>query len=56
MMATRLRLTREERLELSAVLLWRDVESWKDLTDAEIIRVLDAFEGFTLINSLMTRR
>jgi hypothetical protein len=56
MMAKRFRLTREERLELSAVLLWRDVASWKDLTDAEIIRVLDAFEGFTLINSLLTKR
>ena len=38
------------------MLLWRDVASWKDLTDAEIIRVLDAFEGFTLINSLLTKR
>lgn len=55
MLAKRYKLSRAERLELSAVLLWRDVESWNDLTDAEIVRVLDAFEGFALINHLMTR-
>jgi hypothetical protein len=45
-------LDRQERLELSEMILRRDVESWKSLTEEELVRVLDALEGFGLISHL----
>ena len=56
MLAKQLRLTREDRLQLAEVLLWRDVPSWSALTDAEIGRLLDAFEGYALIAMLIDQR
>ena len=56
MLAKQLRLTREDRLQLAEVLLWRDVPSWSALTDDEIGRLLDAFEGYALIAMLLDQR
>lgn len=42
-------LTREDRISLAETLLWRDVESWKTLTEEELVRILDALEGHALI-------
>lgn len=47
-------LSREDRLSLSEMILRRDVESWKSLTEPELVRVLDALEGFGLITHLRT--
>ncbi len=47
-------LNREDRLSLSEMILRRDVDSWKSLTEPELIRVLDALEGFGLITHLRT--
>ncbi len=56
MLAKQLRLSREDRLQLAEVLLWRDVPSWSALTDDEIARLLDAFEGYALIAHLLAER
>jgi hypothetical protein len=56
MMCDKYGFVREDRLELARVLLWRDVESWTDLDDAEISRLLDALEGFAFVHWLMTNR
>lgn len=50
--ARRYNLTREDRLQLAEVLLWRDVASWKTLSEPELCRVLDALEGYALITHL----
>lgn len=50
------RLTRDERIDLAQYMLRRDIESWKDLSEGEILRLLDAFEGFELILQLLTQR
>lgn len=56
MLAKQLGLTREERLQLTEVLLWRDVPSWGSLSDAEVQRVLDAIEGYALISHALSER
>jgi hypothetical protein len=56
MLARELGLTREDRIDLAEKLLWRDVESWKDLAEPEIGRMLDALEGFELISFLRAER
>lgn len=48
-------LTREDRLDLAEYLLRRDVRSWKDLTEAQLGRLLDAFDGCGYINTLIVR-
>jgi hypothetical protein len=49
-------LTRDDRLELAEILLRRDVASWKDLDENQLVRLLDALEGFALVNHLRTTR
>lgn len=49
-------LDRQDRLELAEMILRRDVTSWKDLTEPELIRILDALEGFGLVTHLRTSR
>lgn len=56
MLFKRLGITRAERIEFASTLLWRDVESFGDLSEAEIVRVLDALEGFALISHLLSTR
>lgn len=47
-------LTRDERISLSEMILRRDVDSWKSLTEPELVRVLDSLEGYGLITHLRT--
>ena len=49
-------LTREERIEFAEYLLRRDVTSWKNLSDAQVCRLLDAFEGAELLMALASLR
>lgn len=49
-------MTREDRLELAEILLRRDVRSWKDLDENQLVRLLDALEGFALINHIRISR
>lgn len=55
-LASALEMTRDERLEFAEYLLRRDVTSWKSLTDAQVERLLDAFEGHHLLNELLAQR
>jgi hypothetical protein len=52
LMAREVGLDRQDRLDLAEKLLWRDIETWKDLSEPEIGRLLDAMEGFELIQFL----
>lgn len=56
MLFKRLNLSREERLSFASTLLWRDVETFNDLSDGEIGRILDALEGFALLSHLLSTR
>lgn len=49
-------LSREDRLDLAEKFLWCDVESWKDLNDAQISRLLDGFEVHELLTHLADTR
>jgi len=50
--ALELGLTRQDRIEFAETLLWRDVGSWKNLTDDEVGRLLDGFESFLLLSQI----
>ena len=49
-------LTRDERIGLAEMILRRDIGSWKNLTDAQVDRMLDALEGCALVMHLMQQR
>lgn len=49
-------MSRDERIELSEILLRRDITSWHDLTPDQVDRLLDAFEGAALIMHLLETR
>lgn len=56
MLAKEMGLTRDERIELSQMILRRDITSWKQLDDDQVIRMLDALEGHLLITALLLQR
>ena len=56
MLAKGLCLSKDERLELSQYLLRRDITSWEHLTDDQVVRLLDALEGYQLIRDLLAMR
>lgn len=47
---------REDRLELAEYLLRRDVTTFNDLDPAQVCRMLDACEGYQLIEHLKSLR
>lgn len=49
-------LTKEERIELACYLLRRDIQSFADLSDGQVLRLLDALEGKQLIDQLLNQR
>lgn len=49
-------LTREERIELAQIILHRDIESYDDLDDDQVARLLDAAEGYEKIKFLLESR
>ena len=49
-------LDHQDRLTFSEYLLRRDVTTWKTLTDEEVLRLLDAFEGGHLLLELLVQR
>lgn len=49
-------LTRDERIELSKAILWRDITSWRDLDDDQVRRMLDALEGFEKVRWILANR
>lgn len=46
--------SREERLEWASYQLRRDIASFDDLRDDEVLRLLDGLEGWHLINHLLS--
>jgi hypothetical protein len=55
-LADQIGLTRDERIEIARVILWRDVVSWKELDDQQVDRMLDVLEGFIVVNWTLTNR
>jgi hypothetical protein len=49
LLADELGLNRVERLEIARYLLRRDVTSFKNLDEDQVLRMLDALEGFGLV-------
>lgn len=49
-------LSRGERIELAQYLLRRDISSWSDLDEDQVCRILDAMEGWLLIETLNAMR
>jgi hypothetical protein len=49
-------LNRDERIELACYLLRRDITSFKQLDDHQVCRMLDALEGYELIDQLLAMR
>jgi hypothetical protein len=56
MLAGEIGLRRDERLELAEQVLLRDVESWKDLSDDEMCRILDSLQGFQYVSHQLASR
>lgn len=56
MVAKEIGLSRDDRIELSQYILRRDITSWKQLDDDQVVRMLDALEGFALVTWLLARR
>lgn len=56
MLAKEIGLTRSERMDLAEMLLRRDITSWKQLDDVQQCRILDALEGWMLIDVLLSLR
>lgn len=49
-------MTRDERIEFAEQLLRRDVESWVDLDEDQVRRLLDGFEGCELLMEIVRQR
>lgn len=45
-----------ERIELSQIILRRDITSWRQLDDEQVRRMLDALEGYEKITALLDMR
>lgn len=56
MEAKRIGLCREDRIDLARMILRRDVTSWTELNEEQTTRMLDALEGFVLINWILVGR
>lgn len=54
--AKELTMTREERHAFATYLLRRDITSWRQLSETQIERILDALEGIELFLELMRQR
>ena len=53
--ADQLHLSREERIDLASMILRRHVSTWKELSDGQVVRLLDAMEGYALISFWRTQ-
>lgn len=54
--ARELQLSKDDRIDLVQYFLRRDYTSWKGLSDQEVTRLLDAFEGYELISFILGTR
>ncbi len=49
-------MTRDERISLSEIVLRRDITSWTQLSEAQLGRMLDVFEGHALVAHMLSER
>lgn len=56
LIADEIGLTRPERIELARYLLRRDLTSFRSLDDDQVLRILDALEGYQLVSNLFMQR
>ncbi len=56
LLADMIGLTRDERIELTQVMLRRDITSWKQLDDVQVLRMLDVLEGYEKVRWLLDVR
>lgn len=54
-LADHIGLSRDQRIEFARAMLWRDIKSWQSLDDAQVDRLLDALEGWVLIEHIRTQ-
>jgi hypothetical protein len=55
-LAKELGLSDDDRIEFAKALLWRDLTSWKQLNDAQVLRILDGLEGARMVIELYRQR
>lgn len=46
----------EDRIELACVILRRDISGFHQLDDAQVLRLLDALEGYEKVSHLLRER
>lgn len=51
-----LTLTKDDRIDLAKTILHRDITSYKQLTEDQVDRLLDALEGAILIDELRRQK
>ncbi|MBT8241664.1 MAG: hypothetical protein KJN63_10595 [Acidimicrobiia bacterium] len=56
LLATEIGMTRDERIDLACYLLRRDITTWKTLDEDQVCRLLDAIEGWALIEEMIRQR
>jgi hypothetical protein len=56
LLADEIGLTREERIEWASFAMRRDLTSWKQLDEDQVLRMLDQLEGFQLGCNLLLAR
>lgn len=49
-------LTRADRMEIAAHVLNRELDSYKDLDEREVLRLLDALTGAVWVATILTER
>lgn len=55
-LAKELGLSDDDRMEFAKALLWRDITSWNQLDDVQVMRILDGLEGARLVVELYRQR
>jgi hypothetical protein len=53
MLAKRIGFDQQDRISFSNMILCLDHDSWTELSDAQLARVLDGIEGFLLVTYLL---
>ncbi len=56
MLAAEIGLSPEERHELATIIVRRDITSWKQLSDVQVGRILDALDGYEKVSALIALR
>lgn len=56
-LATDIGLTRDERIALAQIVIFNEeITSWRQLSDGQMGRLLDALEGYVYVNHMLVDR